>query len=241
MSAAQNIDTLGNKWLAALGPKDLGLLEPHLSDVEFERGSTLYEAGEDVGQVYFPTEGVVSLMTVLRGGASVETAAIGREGLVGVTCGPMNGRAVSRAVAQTDGAAFCVDMSRFSAALHESPDMRHALACYTEALFAQVQQTAACNALHKLESRFARWLLTFQDRADTQSFELTQEQLADMLGVRRATVSEVSAALEERGLIRRSRGRIEIADRRGLEGAACECYRTIRTVTQSLMDLPRKT
>ena len=202
----------------------------------FERGLALYDAGQAVDLVYFPIEGVVSLMTVLRGGAAVETAAIGREGLVGVTCGPMNGRAVSRAVAQTDGVAICIEQARFSEALHESPAMRDALSRYTEALFAQVQQTAACNAVHRLETRFARWLLTLADRADGEgAFDLTQEDLSDMLGVRRATVSEVGAALEKRGLIKRGRGRIEIIDRKGLEGAACECYRTMRTTFRDLL------
>jgi CRP-like cAMP-binding protein len=177
---------------------------------------------------------------VLRGGASVETAAIGREGLVGVTCGPMNGHAISRAVAQTDGTAICMDKSRFTAALAESADLRRALSFYTESLFAQVQQTAACNAVHKLESRFARWLLTFEDRGGVNRLELTQEQLAEMLGVRRATVSEVSSSLDRRRLISRGRGHIEIVDRRGLERVACECYRTIRSLTNVLLE-PQKT
>ncbi len=234
MTAQQTQDALGNQWLASLARKDLHLLEPHLVQVEFERGHTLYEAGEDVHHVYFPTEGVVSLQTVLRGGAAVETAAIGREGLVGVTCGPMNGRAVSRAVAQTDGSARCIDIARFSSALHDSVGMREALARYTEALFAQVQQTAACNALHRLESRFARWLLTLSDRAGEDAFELTQEELSEMLGVRRATVSEVGAALERRGLIERGRGKIQIVDRRGLEGASCECYGSLKHTLRQL-------
>jgi CRP-like cAMP-binding protein len=218
-----------------LGAKDLHLLKPYLTEVGFERGMTLYDAGEDVHHVYFPTEGVVSLMTVLRGGGMVETAAIGREGLVGVTCGPMNGRAVSKAVTQTDGSAMCIDIARFSSALHESHAMREALTRYTETLFAQVQQTAACNALHRLEERFARWLLTLGDRDECESFELTQEELADMLGVRRATVSEVGAALERKGLIERGRGRIRITDRRGLEGVACECYRTMRQTMDGVL------
>lgn len=226
----------GNQWLASLSRSDLHLLRPYLVDVHFERGETLYEAGEDVHHVYFPTDGVVSLLTVLRGGGAVETAAIGREGLVGVTCGPMNGRAVSRAVAQTGGSARCIDISRFSSVLHDSRDMRDALARYTESLFAQVQQTAACNAVHRLESRLARWLLTMSDRAGEDAFDLTQEDLSDMLGVRRATVSEVGAALEKRGLIKRGRGKIEIIDRRGLEGAACECYGAMRRTMSRILE-----
>ena len=235
MFDAQAKDIEGNQWLAGLPAKDLDALKPYLSEVVFDRGLTLYDAGQDVDQVYFPIEGVVSLMTVLRGGAMVETAAIGREGMVGVTCGPLNGRAVSRAVTQTDGVALRIESGRFTQVLHASHDMREALGRYTEALFAQVQQTAACNALHRLEARYARWLLTLQDRNDSTSFEMTQEELSDMLGVRRATVSEASAALEKRGLIKRSRGRVEIIDRKGLEGAACECYRTMRKTLRDLL------
>jgi CRP-like cAMP-binding protein len=236
MTHAQAKDVEGNRWLGSLPSSDLARLQPHLMHCAFERGITLYDAGEDVDLVYFPIEGVVSLMTVLKGGVLVETAAIGREGLVGVTCGPMNGRAVSRAVAQTDGLAVCLKADRFTEALHASPAMRDALARYTEALFAQVQQTSACNALHKLEARMARWLLTLADRADGErSFRLTQEDLSDMLGVRRATVSEVGSILEGRGLIKRGRGRIEIVDRKGLEHAACECYGTIKETFKELL------
>ncbi len=235
MTYTQGIDAPGNQWLANLSLSDIDRLKPHLSHVVFDRGLTLYDAGQDVDQVYFPLEGVVSMMTVLKGGVMVETAVIGREGMVGVTCGPMNGRANSRAVTQTDGSALCMDIERFTQALAQSAEMRQALSRYTEALFAQVQQTAACNALHKLEARLARWLLALQDRYDSPVFDMTQEDLADLLGVRRATVSEVSAALENRGLIQRGRGRVEIVDRKGLEGAACECYRTMRKTLQDLL------
>lgn len=225
---------MDNHWLASLNAEDRKRIAPHLHDTGFTRGQTLYDAGEAVGEIWFPSSGVVSLMTVIDGDRLVETAAIGREGLVGVTCGPMNGRAISRAVAQTDGAAACVPIEKFSEVLEGSESARKALARYTEALFAQVQQTAACNARHRLEERLARWLLMFHDRADGDSFELTQAGIADMLGVRRATVSEVSAELERRGLIRRRRGRIEVLDRKGLRAAACDCYDAIRKVMDGL-------
>jgi len=230
----------GNRWLASLPVADLNLLIPHLSSVSFDRGQTLFDTGEDVGRVFFPTEGVVSMLTVLSDGQMVETAAIGREGLIGATCGPLNGAAVSRAVTQTPGAAMSIGADRFSEALDGSEALRAAVSRHTEALLAQVQQTAACNALHRLDSRLARWLLMLHDRSDGDSFRLTHESLSEMLGVRRATVSEVGAALEDKGLIRRGRGRIEVLDRDGLERAACECYRTISETMAALLASPAK-
>lgn len=234
MADADARDFTGNRLLDGLPAHDYRLISEYLSGISYKRGSSLYESGDDVSQVFFPTEGVVSILTVMSGGATVETAAIGREGLVGVTCGPMNGRAVSRAVAQTDGTAACLDIARFHAALAESAEIRRALSYYTESLFVQVQQTAACNALHNLEARLARWLLTFADRGGGGRLNMTQEDLAEILGVRRATISEVSAGLEKPGLIRRGRGSIEIVDRRRLEVKACECYRTLRAIAGKL-------
>ena len=173
-------------------------------------------------------------MTLLDGDRTIETAAIGREGLVGVTCGPMNGRAASRAIAQVEGVSACCPADVFAEALGESEAMRQALAKFTESLFAQVQQAAACNARHRLDERLARWLLTIHDRAGTDRFALTQSDIAGMLGVRRATVSEVGSALEERGLVRRGRGWVEVLDRKALEAASCGCYGQMRGVMQDL-------
>ena len=157
-------------------------------------------------------------MTVLPDDKMVETAAIGREGLIGVTCGPMNARASSRAIAQIEGSAACCPADVFSDALGKSEAMRIALSRFTESLFAQVQQTAACNAQHRLDERLARWLLTLHDRADADRFDLTQSDIAGMLGVRRATVSEVGSELEGKDLIRRGRGWVEVLDRDGARG-----------------------
>jgi CRP-like cAMP-binding protein len=220
--------------LASLKPGDRSRLEPHLEERPFERGQVLYDPGEAVDVVWFPLSGVISLMTLLPEGKMIETAAVGREGLVGVTCGPMNGRAISRAVSQTGGTAACLPADVFASAMSASEDMRSALARFTEALFAQVQQAAACNAQHRLDERLARWLLTLHDRADSDAFELTQQDIAGMLGVRRATVSEVGSQLESKGLIRRRRGRIEVLDRKALEAASCGCYGQIRDVWRDL-------
>jgi CRP-like cAMP-binding protein len=225
---------MDNLWVASLDAVDRNRLEPHLNERPFAQGQMLYDAGEAVDEVWFPLSGVVSLMTVLPEERMVETAAIGREGLVGVTCGPMNARASSRAIAQIEGSAACCPADVFSELLAESEAMRSALAKFTEGLFAQVQQTAACNAQHRLDERLARWLLTLHDRAQCDRFSLTQADIAGMLGVRRATVSEVGAELEGRHLIRRGRGWVEVLDRAALEHAACGCYASMRAVLKDL-------
>lgn len=225
---------MDNLWIASLEDADRQRLEPHLVQRDFAQGQMLYDAGEAVEAVWFPLNGVVSLMTVLPEDKMVETAAIGREGLVGVTCGPMNARAASRAIAQIEGSAACCPSDVFSDVLSDSASMRTALAKFTESLFAQVQQTAACNAQHRLDERLARWLLTLHDRADGNRFELTQSDIAGMLGVRRATVSEVGAELEGEHLIKRGRGWVEVLDRPALEDASCGCYRAMRGVMKDL-------
>ncbi|WGM32886.1 Crp/Fnr family transcriptional regulator [Brevundimonas sp. NIBR11] len=225
---------MNNLWIASLDAADRQRLEPHLAEKAFAQGQMLYDAGEAVDQVWFPLNGVVSLMTVLPEDKMVETAAIGREGLVGVTCGPMNARASSRAIAQIEGSAACCPGEVFADALSKSASMRNALARFTESLFAQIQQAAACNAQHRLDERLARWLLTLHDRADADRFDLTQSDIAGMLGVRRATVSEVGSVLEDRALIRRGRGWVEVLDRGGLEAASCGCYSAMRGVMKDL-------
>ena len=225
---------MDNLWIAALDAADRKRIEPHLHEKPFSQGQMLYDAGEAVDEVWFPMSGVVSLMTVVDDDRMIETAAIGREGLVGVTCGPMNGRAASRAIAQVEGVSACCPAEVFAEALSHSEGMRTALSKFTESLLAQVQQAAACNAQHRLDERLARWLLTIHDRADADRFALTQLDIAGMLGVRRATVSEVGSALEDRGLIRRGRGWVEVLDRKALEDAACGCYALMRGVMKDL-------
>ncbi|MGV8929851.1 MAG: Crp/Fnr family transcriptional regulator [Brevundimonas sp.] len=221
-------------WIAALDAADRRRIEPHLHERPFAQGQMLYDAGEAIDDVWFPMSGVISLMTILEDDRMIETAAIGREGLVGVTCGPMNGRAASRAIAQVDGVSACCPADVFADALEASEAMRMALAKFTESLFAQVQQTAACNAQHRLDERLARWLLTIHDRAGSDRFVLTQADIAGMLGVRRATVSEVGTVLQDKGLIRRGRGWVEVTDRVALEKAACGCYGAMRGLMRDL-------
>ncbi len=228
---------MDNLWIGALDAKDRKRVEPHLNERAFERGEVIFHEGEDIDEVWFPLRGVVSLMTILPDDRMVETGAVGREGIIGVTCGPLNARAASRAISQIGGVAACCPADVFADALDKSEPMRMALAKFTESLFAQVQQTAACNAQHKLDERLARWLLTIHDRADGKRFDLTQNDIAGMLGVRRATVSEVGASLEDKGLIQRGRGWVEVLDRKALEEHACGCYAAMRKVMTDL-DVP---
>ncbi|MDY6925068.1 MAG: Crp/Fnr family transcriptional regulator [Pseudomonadota bacterium] len=225
---------MDNLWIAGLDAADRKRIEPHLNERPFSQGQMLYDAGQSVDEVWFPMSGVVSLMTIIDEDRMIETAAIGREGLVGVTCGPTNARAASRAIAQVDGVSACCPSDVFADALSRSEPMRIALAKFTESLFAQVQQAAACNAQHRLDERLARWLLTIHDRADSDRFALTQMDIAGMLGVRRATVSEVGSVLEDKGVIRRGRGWVEVLDRKALENASCGCYALMRGVMKDL-------
>ena len=229
---------MDNLWIAGLDAADRRRIEPHLVERTVERGQMLYDAGEAVDQVWFPIKGVVSLMTILPDDKMVETAAIGREGLIGVTCGPLNARAASRAISQRDGLAAACPADVFGEALERSEGLRLALARFTEGLMAQVQQAAACNAQHRLDERLARWLLTLHDRSEDDRFDLTQADIAGMLGVRRATVSEVGSALEDKALIERGRGWVRVLDRDGLEQASCGCYGLMRDVMKDL-ELPR--
>jgi len=228
---------MDNLWIGSLSATDRRRIEPHLHEKAFERGQIVFDAGEEVDEVWFPLRGVISLMTMLPEDRMVETGAVGREGIVGVTCGPLNARAASRAVSQIGGMAACCPADIFADALDRSEPMRMALAKFTESLFAQVQQTAACNAQHRLDERLARWLLAIHDRAEGDRFDLTQTDIAEMLGVRRATVSEVGGELEDKRLITRGRGWVEVLDRKALEAHACGCYGAMRKVMKDL-DVP---
>jgi CRP-like cAMP-binding protein len=217
-----------NRLLAALAPADLALLTPHLKDITLEQGAILQEQGDRIDQVYFAHEGMISLLAVMQQGEAIETATVGREGAVGSLAGLGPRRSNTRAVVQVAGRASRIGAGRFCKAAGESPAIRDTIVRYGEMLLIQVQQTAACNALHDVEERLSRWLLQARDRVDENIIRLTQDFLSQMLGVRRPTVTVVARMLQDAGLIRYHRGHIEIIDRRGLEARACECYAVIR-------------
>jgi CRP-like cAMP-binding protein len=219
---------LRNRLLEALAQADRTLLLPHLRDIVLEQGAVLEEQGERIEHVYFPHSGVVSLLAVMRQGDAIEIATIGREGAVGSLAGLGPRRAHTRAVVQVAGTASRISASRFRKAAERSQAIRDLIVRYGEMLLIQVQQTAACNALHDVEERLSRWLLQVRDRVNDNSIRLTHEFLSQMLGVRRPTVTVVAHMLQKAGLIRYHRGHIEILDRPGLEARACECYSAIR-------------
>ena len=220
--------TGGNRVLEALAPADLALIVPHLKRYPLLQGAILQESGAPVEQVYFPQSGMISLVVVMRTGELVETAAVGREGVIGAFAGLGKWNAFTRAVVQVPGAAVCIPASRFQQAVAQSERIRELVLRCKEALLGQVQQTAACNALHPLEARLARWLLQALDGSEGATLPFTQDALAHMLGARRTTVTFLARRLQDAGLIRYRRGRIEVIDRAGLEQAACECYETVR-------------
>lgn len=219
----------GNRLLASLNPVDRATIEPLMSPVVLSRGDVLFDAGEDVNQTYFPGPGVVaSLVIDMADGRAVEAATIGREGAVGGIISAGNKPAFARAVVQIGGPALRLETGALEAAKNRSAGIRDLFSRYADTLLAQTMQSVACNALHPLDARLCRWLLTTHDRVDSDEIALTQEYLAEMLGVQRTTVSGVARHLQERGLISYTRGRMVILDRPAIEAAACECYAAVQ-------------
>lgn len=225
-----------NRLLGALGPREYAVLAPHLEPVALTRGRVLFEPGDDVHTTYFPCHRTMaSLLIVTRDGREVEAATIGREGALGGIVSEGHKPAFGRAVVQIGGDALAISTSHLEAAKAGSPRFGGLFSRYADALLAQMMQSVACNALHRAEERACRWLLATHDRAGDRIIHLTQESLAEMLGLQRTTVTAVTSALQDRGLIRTHRGRVEIVDRPGLERAACECYTAVESHFTTLL------
>lgn len=226
----------GNRLLASLGAAERALFEPLLQPVSLTRGMVLFEPGEDVEQTHFPGPGVVtSLIVIMRDGRAVEAATIGREGAIGGIISAGNKPAFARALVQIGGPAMRIETSALEAIKERSKAVRDLFSRFADSLLAQTMQSVACNALHALDARLCRWLLTTHDRVDGDEIALTQEHLAEMLGVQRTTVSGVARLLQERGLISYSRGRLVVLDRARLEHHACECYRGVRAHLRAVL------
>jgi CRP-like cAMP-binding protein len=221
--------------LAALPPEDLALLTPGLSQVDIDRGRLLFDPGDPIDVVYFPHDGVISLMTLMNNGAAIESATIGPEGALGLMAAVAPRQALSRAIVQTPLKASRIGAERLHEAWAKSPRIREMVDLHGEALFGHAIQSVACNALHSVEARFCRWLLTCHDRISGDTIALTQEFLADMLGVQRTTVTAVARSLQVKDLIRYRRGVVDIVDRPGLEALSCECYGVIRKTYKRLL------
>jgi CRP-like cAMP-binding protein len=214
--------------LASLKPHDRALIEPQIEACEVHRGDVLFEPGEDVVTTYFPTAGsMISLVLAMRDDREIEVATIGQEGAVGGIVSAGHKPAFARMMVEIGGVALRMDTARLEDAKRHSHSLRDLFSRYADVLLAQTLQSVACNALHTIEERCSRWLLATQDRVPTRDLPLTQEFLAELLGVQRTTVSAAAQALQRRGLIHYRRGQITIADRAGLEEAACECYAAV--------------
>ena len=218
-----------NLFLKVLPPRDVALLKPSLQFVELPQGEVLSEPGKGVSDVIFLEAGMISLLTTMRDGSAIEIATLGRESILGVLSAIGNHRSNVRAIVQIEGAGWRIRAGAFRAAVEKSRTLRHLVLLSSELALVQMHQTAACNALHSAERRLCRWILQVRDRIDDDVIRLTQDFLAQMLAVRRPTVTLIAQGLQNAGLISYRRGRIEILDREGLERQACECVDTIRT------------
>jgi CRP-like cAMP-binding protein len=218
---------LDNKLLTSLPRDHFDRLLPNLSTVSLQQGVVLYEAGDEVDQVYFPHYGMLSLLAVLRDGKAIETATVGSEGVVGAMAGLGLYKSLVRVVVQMPVSVSKIAASHFRTAAAASDSIRNLCIRYNEVLLSQARVTAACNALHPIEARFCRWLLQSADRSASDTVALTQEFLAEMLGVRRTSVTEVARKVQNAGVITYSRGVIKILDRAALMRMSCECYETL--------------
>ncbi len=218
-----------NRLLAMLPPDEYGRLLSYLQPVTLELRQVLQKARAPIEYAYFPTSGATSFLTVMEGGAAIEVGTVGSEGMVGSTA--VLGVAVTsphQVIVQVAGAGLRVEAAVLTRAAVRDGGLRRVLALYHAAFLAQVSQSVACNGLHPVGRRCCRWLLVTHDRVEGDAMPLTHEFLGFMLGVRRASVTEVLGPLRDRGLIRYARGVITVLDRAGLEAASCECYRTVR-------------
>jgi CRP-like cAMP-binding protein len=219
--------SLDNKLLSSLPRGQFDLLAPHLTTVSLEQGTVLIQAGDEFDYVYFPHHGMLSLLAVLKDGKAIETATVGREGVVGAMAGLGLYKSLVRVVVQLPISVSRIAATQFRKAAKSSEAIRNLCVQYNEVLLSQARVTCACNAMHVIEARFCRWLLQTADRAASDTVSLTQEFLAEMLGVRRTSVTEVASKIQSLGAINYSRGVINILDRPALERMSCECYQTL--------------
>lgn len=224
-----------NRLLIATDPQDRATLQPFLEPVTLLPGEVLLDVGQPIDYVYFPQSGVISLLTMVQPDQFVETCTIGREGAVGLVTGLGSGVSLSRVVVQIAGRALRMRSATLREILPNTPSLSDIKMRYGEALISQVLQTLACNTLHSVEERLCRWLLICRDRTASNTVPLTQEALAEMLGVQRTTVTASARSLQERGFIRYRRGVIECTDVTGLQETSCECYALMRDTFERLL------
>jgi CRP-like cAMP-binding protein len=224
-----------NGILHALAPAERDRLYPHLQRVPMTLGAVVYEPGARLRHIYFPTDCIISLLYVLENGASAEIAVVGREGAVGVSLFMGGETTPSRAVVQSPGHAYRLSGVRLKQEFGRHGQLLQLLLRYTQSLITQMAQTAVCNRHHALDQQLCRWLLLSLDRLETNELKMTQELIASMLGVRREGVTEAAGRLQKLGVIRYSRGKIVVLDRKRLEGLSCECYAVVKRETDRLL------
>jgi CRP-like cAMP-binding protein len=224
-----------NRLLAALGPEVLARLGSHLQTIDLQAGFVLYEPGARLEHAYFLHDCVVSLLAILEDGGSAEVAVFGCEGVVGYVSSLVSREAFGRYVVQVSGTASRMPAARLRETADASPELDELLRRYSEALLGQTFQIVACNAIHTVEARCCRWILTTHDRIDRTTLPLTHEFLAEMMGVQRSTVSLITRTLQSAGLIKQRRGGITIVELEGLENVSCECYGAIRRIFERLL------
>jgi CRP-like cAMP-binding protein len=227
---------LNNHILNALPEDERDRLFPHLSFVSMPLGMVLYESGEVLRHIYFPTDSIVSLLYVMKDGASAEIAVVGNEGAIGVALFMGGETTPSRAIVQSAGSAYRLDGKRLKIEFNRHGQMLHVLLRYTQALITQMAQTAVCNRHHSVNQQLCRWLLLSMDRLPSNNLRMTQELIANMLGVRREGVTAAAGELQRTGVIRYSRGKITVLDRVKLEKLSCECYSVVKKEADRLLN-----
>jgi len=224
-----------NHLLAALPTEVLERLMPHLELVAMPLGMVLYESGDTLCHVYFPTDSIVSLLYVMENGASAEISVVGNDGVIGVALFMGGESTTSRAIVQSAGSAYRVLGKRFKEEFKRHGDMLYLMLRYSQALITQMAQTAVCNRHHSIDQQLCRWLLLSLDRLSGSQLAMTQELIANMLGVRREGVTEAAGKLHRQGVIDYSRGLIIVLDRDKLESLSCECYAVVKRETDRLL------
>lgn len=233
--------TVQNRLLSVMPEALSEKLAPHLKKVSLQLGDRLHEPGEEIRDLYFPLDCVLSITLTMSNGTTAETGLVGSREVIGVNAF-MGGRETTQTtyIVQHAGNAMKIDASILLKEFDSNKDLRDVMLRYTQAFIAQLSQTTACNSLHKIDQRLARWLLEVHERVEGDELTLTQEFIADMLGVRRAGVTQIAQKLQENGLIRYHRGHIKILDRDGLECYSCECFHTLQQEYDRLLGTTRE-
>lgn len=223
-----------NRLLAALPPSAYASIIPQLEIVNLDFKQVLYEPGQQIPYVYFPINSLISLFTVMTDGTAAEVGMVGNEGMLGIVVFLESNATAFRAIVQIPGEAMRMKADVFKEAVNQISSLSSLLHCYTYTLIIQIALSAACNIYHTVEQRCCRWLLTMHDSASSDEFLITQDFLSQMLGVRRASVTEVAGKLQKAGLISYSRGQMQIINRSSLEASACDCYALVKSEFERL-------